>query len=68
MRSRLRSFERLTKDGKAGLYAKHGSAAYKPEVKRSLHGGNCEYFEPIYNAVSCELRGFKTTSDFVLAT
>ena len=31
MRSRMRStkFERLIKDGKAGLVAKHGSAAYK---------------------------------------
>jgi hypothetical protein len=30
--------------------------------KRRLHGSKSAHFEPIYYAVSCQLRGFKTAS------
>jgi hypothetical protein len=40
-------FERLAREGKAGLVAKHGSAAYKPGITSAIYMGVNEHFGPI---------------------
>ena len=64
MRSRTRNikFEHLTKEGKAGVVAKHGSAAYQPVKIGEKAQFKWEKIEPIFNIVMCQLKGFKTAS------
>jgi hypothetical protein len=55
-------FDKITPSLEAVLdYSGECKTRQKSARKRRLHGVN-EHFEPIFNAVLCQLRDFKTAS------